>query len=360
MTAARARPLRIALIAPPWYPVPPRGYGGIELVVHLLHRELDRLGHDVTVFGAEGSAEGVIPIAPAAWSSDLGHRHAGWDRHFTYVARVARHIEGMNFDVIHDHTRPPGLLLWSQRRRPHELLVGTLHEPVEEHRATTLREVSDAVRFVAVSRAQAASVPTLDIHSVVHNAVDVDSLGFSERPGNYLLTLARITPTKGQHLAIEVARRLGMRLVLAGKVDPTPQSQDYFESMIRPQLGPDVVYIPNVAGEEKRDLIAGAAAGLFPLQWEEPFGLALAECMVSGTPVVSTPRGAAPELVHEGVTGTLALDVAGMCAGVEKVLQLDRAACAADARGRLSPERMALDYLRVYRAEQPATGPGDP
>lgn len=358
MSARAERPLRIALIAPPWYPVPPRGYGGTELVVDLLRRELLARGHAVTVFGAEGSAEGVVPVAPAAWSGDLGHGHASWDRHFTYVSRVARQLAGTTYDVIHDHTRPPGLQLWGGWQRPGERIVSTQHEPMTEPRETTLCEVRDAVRFVAVSQAQAATMRRLPAYAVVHNAVDLANLRVNERPGDYLLMLARVTPTKGQHVAIEVSRALGMPLVLAGKVDSTPQGQAYFESEIRPRLGRDITYLPTTAGTEKQELIATAAAGLFPLRWEEPFGLALAECMASGTPVVCTPRGAAPEVVRPGVTGFLAEDVAGLSAAVESALALDRGVCAKDARARFAPARMAEAYERVYLSAGAEHDPG--
>jgi glycosyltransferase involved in cell wall biosynthesis len=364
VTAPAGTALRIALIAPPWYPVPPRGYGGTELIVDLLRRGLTAHGHDVTVFGAEGSAPGVVPVAPAVWSGDLGHGHASWDRHFTYVSRVDRLMRDLTFDVIHDHTRPPGLLLWTARGRqgrPGERVVSTQHEPMTEPRETTLLEVRDAVRFVAVSHAQAATMARLGPPAVVYNAVDLDGLRVAERPGDYLLTLARITPTKGQHLAIEVARRAGLPLVLAGKVDSTPQGRDYFDSEVRPHLGHGVEYLPSVTGDEKRELIAGAASGLFPLQWDEPFGLAVVECMASGVPVVCTPRGATVELVRPGVNGVLAPDVNGLCEGIGLALGLDRVACARDARARFGPERMVLEYERVYRAAgRPAPDPSAP
>jgi glycosyltransferase involved in cell wall biosynthesis len=343
MNILRAERLRICIVAPPWYPLPPQGYGGAELVVHLLHNELRRLGHDVTVFGAEGSGPGVDALASAAWTKDLDHPHAYWFRLFTYLARVGRTLEERSFDVLHDNSGYPSILLWALTR-PAPVLVHTMHEALQEPGVSFLKELRDRVRFVAISAAQAATVAELKVAAVVHNAVDLDSLRIGESSDGYLIEIGRIHPTKGQHLAIEVARRTGRRLVLAGKV----QSQTYFDQEIKPHLGAQIEYRPNVTGHEKQELIARADAGIFPLQWEEPFGLAIAECMASGTPAVALARGSAAELIDQGITGFVAEDVDGLVEAVGSLGSVDRVSCGKLARERFSPERMARGYLRVY------------
>jgi len=338
--------LRVAIVAPPWYPVPPEGYGGTELVVHLLHTQLRGLGHRVTVFGAEGSGPGVQALAPAAWSEDLGGPLMGL-RELSYLARVFERLRGKQFDVLHDHTGPAGVLL-ALHSGVAPVVVHTMHGQLRPADLAFYREVAETASLVAISDHQASTAGDLRVAGVVHNAVNTQATGASADHDGYLVQIARICPEKGQHLAIEVARRTGRRLILAGKIEPGPVGDAYFHDRIRPHLGPQVEYLPNVAGVEKAQLIGRAAAGIFPLNWPEPFGLALAECMAAGTPVVALRHGAAPELVEEGVTGFLADDADGLAAGVGRLWEIDRLACAARARARFSPERMAEGYLTVY------------
>jgi glycosyltransferase involved in cell wall biosynthesis len=315
--------------------------------VHLLHTELRQLGHHVEVFGAEGSGPGVEQLAPAIWSRDLGNpdHHIEWNRHFAYLALVAKRLQGHGFDVVHDHTRYPGILI-CQLSQAAPVNVHTMHEPIDESALGFLLELSKNVRLVALSAAQAASVPGLELAGVVHNAVDIDSLTIGAQGKGYLLLMGRIVSAKGQHLAIQVAYRTGRRLILAGKI----QSQAYFDREVKPHLGAQIEHRPNVVGAEKQDLLAGADAGIFPLQWDEPFGLAMAECMASGTPVIALARGSAPELIDGGTTGYLAQDLEGLVAGVNRLVEIDRLNCAKAARRRFNPRRMAEDYLQVYTA----------
>jgi glycosyltransferase involved in cell wall biosynthesis len=338
--------LRIAIVAPPWYPVPPRGYGGTELVVHLLHNELRRQGHEVTVFGAEGSGPGVEAVADEAWSADLGGR---WEslRMATYLARVYQRLRGERFDVLHDHAGPESILLATETDVA-EVVVHTVHGLITEPFRTYYRQVEERVRLVAISRSQAETAPELRFATIVYNAVEVPSGPVNRSREKYLIEVARICPDKGQHIAIEVARQTGRRLILAGKVERSPEGERYFEEEIEPRLGRMVEYYPNVQGSEKARLVARAAAGIFPLQWSEPFGLAMAECMMAGTPALALATGSAPELVTPGVTGFLGQDVDQLVAAVGLLDEIDHERCAAEARERFSPQRMARDYLQVY------------
>jgi glycosyltransferase involved in cell wall biosynthesis len=339
--------LRIALVAPAWYPLPPRGYGGTELVVHLLHTELRRMGHHVTVFGAEGSEAGVTMLADAAWSRDLGGP-AEAARQATYLARVYAAMAGRRFDVIHDHTGFEGLLLALQSGLA-PVVVHTIHGELTEPMCTFYKEVDERARLCAISLSQAASAPGIKLAGIVHNAVEVPAAPSSGTHERYLIEVARIIPDKGQHLAIEVARRAGRKLILAGKVERTAEGMRYFEEQVEPFLSPTVEYYPNVAGVQKTKLISRAAAGIFPLQWAEPFGLAMVECMVAGTPVLALRTGSTPELIEEGVTGFLAEDVDGLVAGANRLDEIDRVRCATVARERFSPRHMAERYVAVYR-----------
>ena len=339
--------LRIALVAPPWYPVPPRGYGGTELVVHLLHTELRRMGHEVVVFGAEGSGPGVRSMGDARWVRDLGGAHE-WPRLDTYLARVYNRLAGERFDVIHEHSSLVGALL-ALHSGVAPVVVHTIHGELLEPYCAFYREIEDRVRLCAISASQAATAPAVKVAAVVPNAVEIPTAPPARNRERYLIEVARITPDKGQHLAIEVARRTGRKLILAGKVERSGEGERYFEDQIEPHLGRAVEYYPNVAGAEKSRLVSRAAAGIFPLQWPEPFGLAMAECMVVGTPVLALRVGSTPELVEPGLTGFLADDVDGLVAAAGRLEEIDAVRCAEIARDRFSPRRMAERYLDVYR-----------
>jgi glycosyltransferase involved in cell wall biosynthesis len=339
--------LRIAIVAPAWYPLPPKGYGGTELVVHLLHTELRRMGHEVTVFGAEGSEAGVTMLADAAWSHDLGGP-AEAARQATYLARVYAAMAGRQWDVIHDHTGLEGLLLALQSGLA-PVVVHTMHGELSEPMVTFYKEVDSRARLCAISLSQAASAPGLKLAGIVHNAVELPTAPPSVAHERYLIEVARITPDKGQHLAITVARRAGRKLILAGKVERSGEGLRYFEEEVEPFLSPTVEYYPNVAGAQKARLISRAAAGIFPLQWAEPFGLAMVECMVAGTPVLALRSGSTPELIEDGVTGFLAEDVDDLVKRANRLDEIDRVRCATVARERFSPRHMADRYLAVYR-----------
>jgi glycosyltransferase involved in cell wall biosynthesis len=305
------------------------------------------MGHHVTVFGAEGSEAGVTMLADAAWSHDLGGP-AEAARQATYLARVYEAIAGRHFDVIHDHTGFEGLLLALQSGLA-PVVVHTIHGELTEPMVTFYKEVDERARLCAISLSQAASAPDIKLAGIVHNAVELPVAPPSVAHERYLIEVARIIPDKGQQLAIQVAQKAGRKLILAGKVERSAEGMRYFEEHVEPFLGPMVEYYPNVAGAQKTRLISRAAAGIFPLQWAEPFGLAMVECMVAGTPVLALRTGSTPELIEEGVTGFLAEDVDGLVAGANRLDEIDRVSCATVARERFSPRHMAERYVAVYR-----------
>jgi len=288
-----------------------------------------------------------MSCAPRGWHEDLG-RPEERVREATYASRVIRALASLGrVDLIHDHGGYATLVtLAASSRVP---LLHTVHGSLREIDRTFYREVGDRVALVAISGSQRRSAATLPWVATVHNAVDTASLEMGTRTdkAGYLLCLARICADKGQHIAIEIARRVGMRLVLAGKVAPTDTR--YYDNAIAPAVdGRRVIHLDNVGGADKARLLSRASALLAPIQWEEPFGLSLIEAMASGTPVIATPRGAVPELVDDGVTGLLAGDVDGLVAAVRHVDDIDPNTCAAIARDRFGPETMAARYLAVY------------
>ncbi|HEY1455095.1 MAG TPA: glycosyltransferase family 4 protein [Candidatus Dormibacteraeota bacterium] len=342
-------PRRIALIVGPWFPVPPNGYGGIELMAYNLACELHRRGHQVSVIGRQGSKGPfeTIPIAPESWAPQLGTRDH-LPRELLFLYRAYELVRRRAFDVVHDNSGLTGILMAAatELQTP---VIATLHGDLTEAEGEYLAAVDHRVHLVAISQAQKALVAGVDWRRVVYNAVDPAMYRAVTDPaekGDYLLHLARISPSKGQHVAIEVARRLNVPLVLAGKIDP--DSTAYFEEQIKPHLGERVTWRENVHGEEKSELLGKARAMLFPLQWEEPFGLAMVEAMVSGTPVIAIPRGAAAELVEPGVTGFLATDADGMVKAFECIQEIDLKRCVQVAAERFGPAQMADGYQSVY------------
>jgi glycosyltransferase involved in cell wall biosynthesis len=339
------------MIVSPWYPVPPSGYGGIELMAYQLARELQLRGHEVSVIGQQGSKGPfeTIAIAPESWSSQLGTRdHVPRESLFLY--RAYDLVRRRAFDVVHDHSGLPGIMLGASSRLQTPV-VATLHGDLTEAEGEFLGAVDHRVHLVAISRAQEALVAGVDWRRVVYNAVDpadYTPITKPEEKDNYVFQLARISPTKGQHIAIEVARRIGVPLVLAGKVDA--DSCEYFEKEVKPHLGNGVTWHENIEGEEKQRLLARARAMLFPIQWEEPFGIAMVEAMVSGTPVLSMARGAANEIVEPGVTGWLARDADGLVDAYGQIGEIDLEKCVTRASERFGPAQMADGYQAVYES----------
>lgn len=347
----------VALVAPPWYPVPPHGYGGIETVVALLADELRARGHRVTLLAAEGSDRQATVHAPLAWRTDLGQRNERL-RELTYAARVLETLSRRGpFDAIHDHVGFATLL--GCVHLGIAPVLHTVHGAIHEPDASFYAALGDELSLAAISTSQRHSAPGLPWIGTVANAVALHHLvvGSREEKEPYLLCLARICPDKGQHLAIEVARRTGLRLVLAGKVESTAAGLQYFEQHIAPALDGDrVVHLANVAGVAKAGLLARATALLAPIQWDEPFGLSVVEAMASGTAAISMARGAACELIDEGRTGFLVADVDEMVAAVHSAVDIEPERCAALTRARFSPSAMADGYLDLYDSLAVASG----
>jgi glycosyltransferase involved in cell wall biosynthesis len=232
--------------------------------------------------------------------------------------------------------------------------VVTAHGCVTGEPGRYLRELGDTVGLVAISQAQQRVAPDLSWVGRVHNAVDVPSFPLGDGSDGYLLFLGRFSSDKGAHVAIEVARRLGMPLVLAGKV-VEPGEKQYFDEAVRPHLGPKVCFVGPADADFKRELFGGAAALLFPISWEEPFGLVMVEAMACGTPVVALDRGSVPEVVVDGVTGFVVRDVDGLAAAVRKVGDLDRSACRRHVEEHFDMPCMVDGYERIFAGVVPDT-----
>ena len=336
------RSLRIAVVAPPFFEIPPQGYGGIEAVVALLVDGLVRRGHDVTLLaaGPPGTTARTIATFDEPQAARLGRP----EPELLHAARVAGHLQDLDPDVVHDHSAVGPAFA---RDRPYPTVV-TSHGPATGDWGEYLAAAGDDLHLVAISDAQVRLAPDLPWRRVVHNAIDVESVPFVEQKDDYVVWLGRLSPDKAAHLAIDVARKSGKRIVLAGKCSE-PDERAYFEDQVRPRLGPDVEYVDELSAEEKYELLGRALAFVFPLQWEEPFGMVLIEAMACGTPVLALARGAVPEVVVDGVTGFVRNDPEELVAAMERVGDIDPAACRTHVEDNFSPERMVGAYEEVYR-----------
>jgi len=337
------------MVAPVWISVPPAGYGGVELVVSLLVEELVARGHDVTLFASgdsqtKANLRSVYEVAPTdrIWEVEPDAVHVG----AAYTYATTRYRDGEGFDLIHDHTNYLGVAFAATLSTP---VLHTVHMVLDEARASFLKRFSGEVYLTAISEYQRKEVPDLPWRGTIHNAVDVDSFPFRSDKEDYLLCLGRVCERKGQDLAIEVARRAGMPLVLAGRVHP--KEAWFFEERILPHVDADrVIFHGEVSNERKAELLAGARALLFPVREPEPFGLAMVEAMACGTPVVAPPIGAVPEVVTNGETGFFATGVRAMAEATERVAELSAARCRSEAEARFHPHAMVDGYESVYRA----------
>lgn len=337
--------MRVAVIAPPWLAVPPTAYGGTELVLDVLCRGLRELGHDVLLCTTGDStcpverhwvfdrSIGTAAISPAA---ELRHVIASYDAAADWQA-----------DIVHDHTITG--LAWGDTY-PTLPVVTTNHGPFEGDLAAVLRRMSQRVPIIAISHHQASTARAIPIAAVIHHGIDLSRCHVGDGRGGYALFLGRMSPDKGVTTAIAVARRAGIPLKIAAKMQERAEL-DYFAERVRPLLGGDIEYVGEVGGAAKSQLLRDARCLLNPIAWAEPFGMVMIEALAHGTPVVATPFGSAPEIVDDGVTGFLRNDEDSLLRALERVDELDRAACRRAAEERFSMQRMAADHAAFYEAQ---------
>jgi glycosyltransferase involved in cell wall biosynthesis len=343
--------LRIAMLAPPWIPVPPPGYGGSEAVVDLLCEGLVARGHHVTLFAAPGShsAAHLRTLLTAAHPDEIGSSL----RESDHVARAWDQIDlardrGRGFDVVHDHS---GFVALAMANRLSVPVVHTLHGAFLEETGPFYQRHGHKARLVAISASQAASAPTgVLVTDVVPNPIDVSRWPLRMQKADYLLWVGRMDPVKGAHRAIQAARLAGRPLVLAGPVQPG--QREYFHELVEPHVdGYRVLYIGEVGGTTKRELFANASALLMPIRWREPFGMVMVEALACGTPVIAFPEGAATEIVIDGQNGMLVADEPEMAHAIERLGSIAPERCRASVAGRYGVPVAAAGYERIYRQE---------
>lgn len=338
--------MKIAQIAPLAESVPPRLYGGTERVVSYLTEELVRLGHEVTLFASADSASRarLVACAPRALRLDpavqdpLPHLRL-------MLERVRRRAH--EFDLLHFHTEAP--LHFPLFRDLADKTLTTLHGRLDLPELAPLFREFPGMPVVSISHSQRRPLPAAHWVGTVHHGLSAEVCPFNPVPrGRYLAFLGRVSPEKGVERAIDIARAAGQRLRIAAKVDAADAG--YFRRCVAPRLGGTVEFLGELGEAEKQAFLGNAAALLFPIDWPEPFGLAMIEAMACGTPVLAWRNGAVPEVLEHGVSGFIVDSLDEAVALVPRLARLDRGRVRARFEARFTAERMARDYLAVYRA----------
>jgi glycosyltransferase involved in cell wall biosynthesis len=337
--------LRIAVLAPVWFEVPPRGYGGVEWIVSLLADGLADAGHDVTLFASGDSRTKaklscVYETAPSHLIGqalhDLHHALGCFER-------------ADEFDVINDHS---GLLSAALAAGSSVPVLHTVHGPLDALGGTVYLQIgrfAPRLGLISLSLNQRRPRPDLPWVANIHNALDLSLYPCQPHRGDYLLFLGRMSPDKGAHRAIAVAMETGLPLKLAGKKREGSERR-YFDELVAPHLNARIEYLGEVTHGEKVELLQDARVTLFPIEWEEPFGLVLIESMACGTPVIATAHGAVPEVVAHGRSGIVVDSYREMPAAIEAADALDPLECRGYVEEFFAPERMVDDYVAAYRA----------
>ena len=342
--------MRIALVAPFEESVPPEKYGGTELVVYNLAESLVDMGHEVFLLasGDSKTRAKLIPVFPRAirkeeYAADTNVRNS---LKFVGIARVLDELKKLNVDIVHNHI---GWRLLPFEGIAEKRMVTTLHGPLDVPYQQFVYGLFKDAPCISISNSQREPFNGLNFIATVYNGIDISLFDFNEKPKGYLAFLGRMSPEKGPKVAIEVAKKAGMKLIMAAKVDAV--DKEYFEREIKPLIdGEQVVFLGEIGPVEKNGLLRDAACLLATIQWREPFGLFMAEAMACGTPVIATDMGSAREIVADGETGFVVKnDIDGFVGAVKKIGSLSRSACRARAETMFSKETMAVNYVEAYK-----------
>jgi glycosyltransferase involved in cell wall biosynthesis len=337
--------MRIAQIAPLYEAVPPKLYGGTERVVSFLTEELVNLGHDVTLFASGDSVTSakLESVRPRALRLDPAMRDP-IAPHMLMLEQIVRMAD--EFDVLHFHIDYLPFSLFSRQKTP---WLTTMHGRLDLGELQPTFDMFSQVPLVSISNSQRRPLPQANfVATVLHGLPDTLLTPLPVKP-SYLAFLGRIAAEKGPDKAIRIARRVGIPLKIAAKVDKA--DQEYFDTVIKPMLdGPGVEMIGEIGDSHKAEFLSNAHALLMPIDWPEPFGLVMIEAMACGTPVIAINRGSVPEVIDDGISGFIVEDEIGAVGAVEQLDQLSRTRVREQFEKRFTARRMAEDYLAVYRS----------
>ena len=345
-----SKKLRIAQVAPLWTKVPPDSYGGAELMVHWLTEELVKLGHEVTLY-ASGDSRTSAKLVSCCETNLIAMMAES--RAYNYAAYAAGNWtdclrRSSFYDVIHCHLGAASIPYSVLSQVP---VIHTVHEGLDSPDEHWILRKYPEVTIAAISHSQVATVPDIKTKPlpVIYHGCDTDTYTPGGTPSNYLAFLGRMGPQKNPADAIRTAKALGLPIRLAG-MPQTKSEKEYFDDAIKPQIeGTNVIHLGSITQQEKIDFLRQAAAVLFPIQWEEHFGLVMIEAMACGTPVVAIKRGSVPEVIDPGITGFYCDRAEDLPALVKQALELDRHKIRQHAVTRFTIGRMVNDYLDLYR-----------
>lgn len=337
--------MKIAQVAPLYESVPPHYYGGTERVVSYLTEELVREGHDVTLFATGDSVTSarLVAATPRSLRSDR-YCEDQFAHHMILLDKLFDEID--QYEFVHFHI---DYLHYALTSRHHIANVTTLHGRLNLPDLVPLYQQFSRMPVISISEAQREPLPWLNWQGTVYHGLPVHMLKFHPEPGKYLAFMGRISPEKRLDRAIRIAHRVGVELRIAAKVDP--KDEEYFTDVIVPLIKPPYVdYIGEIGEKEKDDFLGNAFALLFPIDWPEPFGLVMIEANACGTPVIAYDNGSVPEVIENGVNGIIVNGIEDAVRAVQKVQELSRQKCRQVFEQRFTAERMATDYLKIYKA----------
>jgi glycosyltransferase involved in cell wall biosynthesis len=338
--------MRIAVISPPWAPVPPVLYGGIELVVDRLAVGFQNAGHEVLLY-ATGDSTTPVPTQFVLEKAE-GMRIGMAVPEQRHVIHAYEAVAEWGADVVHDHTIIGPF--HAADRYPDLPVCTTIHGPFNEELTDLYSRLNkDGKPIIAISHAQADSAPTVHCERVIHHGIDATDFPVGNGDGGYCLFLGRMSPDKGPHRAIAAAKAAGVPLLLAAKMREAWEI-NFFEEHVKPHLDDNIQYLGEVPHEKKLELLAGASALLNPIRWNEPFGLVMIEALACGTPFLAFAEGAAPEIIDDGTTGFLCDDEDDMAEKIGRIGELDRGACRAAVENYFSTERMVNEHLELFHS----------
>lgn len=343
--------MKIAMVLPPWFKIPPEGYGGIEVVVSLLTEGLVKKGHDVTLFtiSASRTKAHMFRVFDEEMKAYLDKPTSNFlNIALTHTLASYLEIARGDYDLIHDHTWKEGLTCAAFLNIP---VIHTIHSPIDDENTKfyNLFKGYHGIHFVTISDYQQASLPGLNYAGTVYNGIVFSKYPYSEQKEDFFFYMGRFNLEKAPHLACEVAAKLGKKLILAGKVHEEAE-RNYFDQYIKPLLSDDISYIGPLGhwSEEKMRLFSRAKGYLYPIQWDEPFGITMAEAIACGTPVVTFKRGAAPEVIDHGVTGFVVETMEEFIDATKHIDEISPQACRKRAEFMFTARAMIDNYERTY------------
>lgn len=340
--------MRIAQVAPLYLTTPPGSYGGTERIISSLTEALTQLGHDVTLFATGDSRTSARLVAGAPKALGFDHPFESDAAHVAMLAQV--YARASEFDVIHSHLDCLAMPFAATNETP---TIITLHGLLNLPGYPDALLAFPNLRYVSISDSQRAGLRAglyeLNWAATVYHGIETRLYQFSERPGAYLLFVGRISPEKGPEHAIAIARKCGIPLKIAAKIDP--KDRKFFEQTVKPLLdNPLIEYLGPVNEQRKGHLMRNALALLLPIRWAEPFGLVFIEALACGLPVLTCPYGAAPEILRDGVTGFMRESDDELAEAARRVGEISRAGCRAWVEQRFDTRQMTQRYLNVYQA----------